>query len=74
MQLMALCGKATGDMLYFSSQDTLANIKEYHLALTANHTCFSVMNLLPYATGKDEVAVPYKAVIGTMKGDWLTAA
>lgn len=74
MQLMALCGKKTGNMLYFSSQDTASNIKEYHLALTAGHTCFSVKNLLPYGTGRDAVAVPYKVVLGAMKGDWLTAA
>ncbi len=74
LQLLALynpdkCG------LYLSSNDTLAYRKSFSFTLdTLNNLIYQVNNFPSFDSTLNFYAPSYEAIIGSFKGDWITAA
>ncbi len=61
--------------LYLASNDTQAIVKEYSLALdTLNTLTYQIYNFPEFDPQIKSYTTPYSAIIGTFKGDWITAA
>lgn len=74
MQMLALYDREAHDGLYLSSNDTCSNPKRFDFMLTPGHTTYFLTHYLPYKSGDDSFAPEYEAVVGSLNGDWLTAA
>ncbi|MDX1285582.1 MAG: DUF6259 domain-containing protein, partial [Draconibacterium sp.] len=74
MQCLALYNPGTSG-LYLSCNDSLAHIKEFSFTLdTLNTLVYRVKNFQTFEPGNESYRPPYSAIIGTFKGDWITAA
>lgn len=74
MQMLALYDREGRDGLYMASNDTCSNAKRFDFMLTPGHTMYFLTHYLPYKSGEDSFAPEYEAVLGSLNGDWLTAA
>ena len=74
MQLMALYNKESSDGIYFSCNDTLSYTKDFSLVFDEKYSVYSITNILPFNDQIDSYKPSYQAIIGSFKGDWLTAA
>ena len=72
MQMMALYG-CQGDGLYFASNDTLSYAKSYEIGFDSLTTDWR-MTHYPPQNGASDYAMPYEALVGPFRGDWLSAA
>lgn len=74
MQMIALYDRDSGDGLYLASNDTLSYSKRYEFMMDQGHTEYALTNSLPYHSGDDAYSPCHEAIIGSLNGDWLTAA
>ena len=72
MQMAALYDQE-GRGLYFASNDTLSHTKHFEIGFTATETDWR-MTHFPPLDGADFYQIPYEAIVGPFRGDWLTAA
>ena len=74
LQCMALYNPEQSG-LYLASNDTLAIVKDYSLSLdTLNTLTYQINNFPTFDPQISSYNPPYSAIIGTFKGDWITAA
>jgi len=74
LQCMALYNPEKSG-LYLASNDTSANIKDFSFTLdTLNTITYKVNNFHTVDPQISSYNPPYSAIIGTLKGDWITAA
>lgn len=60
---------------YASCNDTLAYRKDFSISLdTLNKLVYQINNYPAFDSTLNTFTIPYEALIGTFKGDWLTAA
>ena len=72
MQMMALYG-SEGNGFYFASNDTLSYAKSYEIGFDSLATDWRMMHYLPQ-NGVSDYEMPYEALVGPFRGDWLNAA
>ena len=74
MQMLALYHpEKTG--FYASCNDSLSYKKDFVVCMEeANQLMYQMNNYPEYDPSKDDYSLEYEAVIGSFKGDWLTAA
>ncbi|WP_099463989.1 DUF6259 domain-containing protein [Parabacteroides provencensis] len=74
MQLMALYNKESSG-IYFSCNDTLAYTKNFSLTFDTNNKLeYSITNIPPFDNRIDSYQPAYQAILGSFRGDWITAA
>ncbi len=73
MQMMALYD-TRGRGLYLGSNDSLSYAKSYNIAMDSTSTDWFIRHYVPRGVGEGDYAMPYEAVAGPFRGDWLTAA
>lgn len=74
MQLLALYNKESNG-IYFSCNDTLAYTKNFSMTFdTKNSLEYSITNIPPFNNRIDTYQPAYQAILGSFRGDWITAA
>jgi hypothetical protein len=74
MQLIALYNP-NDEGLYLSCNDSLSFVKNFSLTLdTLNTFEYRVEHFPPFDTTSDSYSPSYEAVVGSITGDWITAA
>jgi hypothetical protein len=73
MQLLALYNEKS-DGIYFSCNDSLAYTKDFVMTFDNKQLEYSIRNIPPFDNQMETYRPAYQAVIGSFKGDWMTAA
>jgi len=74
LQLIALYNEDAYGM-YMACNDTEAYSKSFSYSLDAkNNLCYELINYPAMDTGLDNYDSSYQAIIGSFRGDWMTAA
>ncbi len=74
MQLVALYDRVQQQGMYFAANDTEACSKRFDFEMDMQHSDFKGTSYPPYGTDSDTYSPSYEYVVGTLHGDWLTAA
>ena len=74
LQLVALYDRARQQGMYFAANDTEAYNKRFDFEMDVQHSAFVGTSYPPYGTAMDTYRPSYEFVVGTLHGDWLTAA